>query len=117
VVGPGGARGVRGALRYGSGNVVVGTELARWTFACGESASARFLPPTPDSPIHYGARFPLARVQHLLDVLPLPVLFAGLCLAWPVLTGMPAPWWALAGLALYSGLAGTALVVALQGKE
>jgi hypothetical protein len=53
----------------------------------------------------------------LLDLLPLPVLFAGLCLAWPVLTGMPVPWWALAGLALYSGLAGTALVVALQGKE
>jgi hypothetical protein len=53
----------------------------------------------------------------LLDLLPLPVLFAGLFLAGPVLTGMPGPWWALAGLALYSGLAGTALVVALQGKE
>jgi hypothetical protein len=31
------------------------------------------------------------------DLLPLPLLFAILCVAWPVAVGGPAPWWAAVG--------------------
>jgi hypothetical protein len=59
---------------------------------------------------------PVPLLRLLLDVVPLPLLFVGLVVAWPVMAGVPAPWWAWAGAALYGGMAGVGLLAWLWGK-
>jgi hypothetical protein len=48
---------------------------------------------TPDPPLRV-----------LLEVRPLPLMFAGLWVGWTLLTGRPAPWWVAWGLVFYGGL-------------
>jgi len=45
----------------------------------------------------------------LADLLPIPLLFALLLVAWPLLLGGPAPWWVIWGAAWYGAMAAWAV--------
>jgi hypothetical protein len=50
------------------------------------------------------------RASDILELLTIPLLFAGLLLGWLLLVGQPAPWWVVVGLVPYGILAAWAIV-------
>jgi RsiW-degrading membrane proteinase PrsW (M82 family) len=54
------------------------------------------------------------RASEILELLTIPLLFAALFRVWPLLVGGPAPWWVVAGLLFYGGLAAAALAYSIK---
>ena len=56
--------------------------------------------PIQSHEIHH-ARPPEPALRLLLAILALPLAFAGLLVGWPLLTGVPSPWWIWWGFAWF----------------